>query len=134
MAVHGRPSPADPYNPTGGDKLRYPSPYIPIRIPVFAPSTFLNDTIIKIIDIAGRVVVHLTGDKTAPGGISAMKGIRSGHRRTSSGGVKSVEEGEGRENIEMNSLRPGSNVASKPRPTSQPKTRVKVSGIRRNLD
>ncbi|KAJ3845243.1 etoposide-induced protein 2.4-domain-containing protein [Lentinula raphanica] len=38
MAMHARPVPNDPYNPVPEtDAIRHPSPFIPIRLPVFAP-------------------------------------------------------------------------------------------------
>ena len=60
MAMYARPVPLDPYNPTisstkspsgDDDMIRYPSPLIPIRIPVFAPVIFLNDWIVRILSV-----------------------------------------------------------------------------------
>lgn len=138
MAMHARPSPIDPYNPTGGETLQHPSPYIPIRIPVFAPVTFLNDTIIRIISVGSRTAANFAGGSSGGSGISTMNDIGSRHRRTLSDGVESVEEGESRGSFEMNSLHPGSSAAPRSRPMSQPKTRVKMTARgsvdRRKLD
>ncbi|GAW02356.1 EI24-domain-containing protein [Lentinula edodes] len=76
MAMHARPVPDDPYNPVSEtDVVRHPSPFIPIRLPVFALVMFLNDWIVKILSVGG-------GSRT-----------RNVHRRGTSGD-ESVEEGE----------------------------------------
>ena len=119
MAMHARPSPIDPYNPSGGEVLQHPSPYIPIRIPIFAPVTFLNDSIIWFISVSTRTAANLAGGGSSSSGISAMSGLGTGHRRTLSDGVESVEEGSGRESIEMNSIRPSSSsLSGRPQPTN----------------
>ncbi|KAJ3856312.1 etoposide-induced protein 2.4-domain-containing protein [Lentinula lateritia] len=77
MAIHARPVPDDPYNPVSEtDVVRHPSPFIPIRLPVFALVMFLNDWIVKILSVGG-------GSRT-----------RNVHRRGTSGDAESVEEGE----------------------------------------
>ena len=48
MATHARPQPADPYNPTQSEPVRHPSPFVPIRLPVFTPVVFLNDALIRV--------------------------------------------------------------------------------------
>ncbi|KAI0691170.1 etoposide-induced protein 2.4-domain-containing protein [Cytidiella melzeri] len=84
MAMHARPIPTDPYNPAGiEDTIRHPSPYIPIRIPVFSVVVWLNDRLVGIIGLVG-----------------AFGGLRSGpatvtRTRALSDSVESVEEGEG---------------------------------------
>ena len=59
MAIHAHPEPADPYNPADHSQQRsesvlHPSPFIPIRVPVFAPVLLLNDVIVKILSVSGR--------------------------------------------------------------------------------
>lgn len=60
MATHARPVPLDPYHPVAStrysdknttDTETYPSPFIPIRLPVFAPVLWLNDRIIELLNI-----------------------------------------------------------------------------------
>ncbi|KAE9400777.1 hypothetical protein BT96DRAFT_965188 [Gymnopus androsaceus JB14] len=83
MAMHAHPVPADPYNPVSeSDTVRHPSPFVPIRIPVFAIVLFLNDWIVRILSVGGR------------------SGVRNTHRRETSEDVESVEQGE---SIELHS-------------------------------
>ncbi|KAJ7063152.1 etoposide-induced protein 2.4-domain-containing protein [Mycena amicta] len=57
MAVHARPVPEDPYSPlppsTRGsdDVVRHPSPFIPIRLPIFAVVMWLNDAIVQVVSV-----------------------------------------------------------------------------------
>lgn len=85
MAMHARPEPLDPYNPSGSDTIRHPSPFIPIRIPIFLPVTFLNDWIIRIINIGSKIPGALSGSGNAP--------VRPIHRRAVSDDAESIEEG-----------------------------------------
>ena len=93
MAMHARPVPYDPYNPVpplpspGSQQqpVLHPSPYIPIRFPVFVPVIFINDCIVRILSL----------------------GTRGGRSRFTSGGSKayetaeSVEKGEGGDEVEL---------------------------------
>ncbi|KAJ7219127.1 etoposide-induced protein 2.4-domain-containing protein [Mycena pura] len=62
MAMHARPVPDDPYNPQppssrfgDNDMIRHPSPFIPIRLPIFAPVMWLNDWIVRAVSVgSGR--------------------------------------------------------------------------------
>ncbi|KAF9533471.1 etoposide-induced protein 2.4-domain-containing protein [Crepidotus variabilis] len=67
MAMHARPYPVDPYNPyqptvpsssrTDEEPIRHPSPFIPIRLPIFAIIIFTNDSIVRVLNfIGGRPV------------------------------------------------------------------------------
>ena len=70
MAMRARPLPLDPYNPSvtnrsghgdGDDHeiVRHPSPFIPIRIPVFALVIRINDAIVRMLNtLGGRPVRH----------------------------------------------------------------------------
>ena len=98
MAMYARPVPLDPYNPTSSvrgtsgatdDAIRYPSPLIPIRIPVFAPVIFLNDWIVRILSVG-------TGGSASAGYTMGGRGVGSGsrHQRSPSDSVESIEEGE----------------------------------------
>lgn len=54
--MHARPVPIDPYNPIpqdDSDTLRHPSPFVPIRIPVFGIVMWLNDLIVRILSVGG---------------------------------------------------------------------------------
>ena len=55
MAMHARPVPQDPFNPQKNDTVRYPSPLIPIRLPIFAAVIWLNDLIVRILSVGGTV-------------------------------------------------------------------------------
>ncbi len=119
MAMHARPIPIDPYNPVGDQEehLRHPSPFIPIRIPVFTPVVFLNDFIIRIINLGSSV-----------GGSSGRGGTNLGRRRALSESVESVEEGEA---VSLEPLQSRSNRVPRP-----PTTRVRMNrGVdRRKID
>lgn len=124
MAMHAHPVPVDPYNPTGDhhDRLRHPSPFLPIRIPVFTPVVWLNDLVIRAISIVG-----LFGGPVPQA--EPVDVARARRARALSESVESVEEGEG---ITMQtSPTVGFNTA--PRVVS---TRVRVSrgGASRKID
>ncbi|KAF9466335.1 etoposide-induced protein 2.4-domain-containing protein [Collybia nuda] len=56
LATHGRPVPLDPYNPLpqdNSDTPQHPSPFVPIRIPVFGIIMWLNDLIVRILSVGG---------------------------------------------------------------------------------
>ncbi|GBE82613.1 etoposide-induced protein 2.4-domain-containing protein [Sparassis latifolia] len=80
MAMHARPVPLDPFNPAWprahGEQeaeIRHPSPFVPIRLPIFAPVLWLNDGIARALSVGG--------------------GAGARHRRVSSDSAESVEEG-----------------------------------------
>jgi etoposide-induced 2.4 mRNA len=67
MAIHSRPAPIDPYNPMPVSKvhpgenevIRHPSPFIPIRLPIFAIIIWSNDSIVRILNvIGGRPIIR----------------------------------------------------------------------------
>lgn len=129
MAVHAQPVPLDPYNPAGDehDQLRHPSPFVPIRLPVFTPVVWLNDLIIRIISVIGSF-----GGAPTRGNSSVTNLPKPRHSRVLSESAESVEEGE---NIAMDTLRPTPAVSmgQGPRVVS---TRVRVTrgGDRRKFD
>ncbi|KAI0637375.1 etoposide-induced protein 2.4-domain-containing protein [Trametes polyzona] len=99
MAMYARPLPLDPYNPAlsvgsrsqgQDDAVRYPSPLVPIRIPVFAIVIWLNDIIVRVLSVGSS--------SGGSGGYNAgsLKGSGHGprHRRALSDSVESIEEGE----------------------------------------
>ncbi|KAF9264739.1 EI24-domain-containing protein [Marasmius fiardii PR-910] len=80
MAMHARPLPVDPYSPLPRgqdqqDTIKHPSPFIPIRLPIFAVVLFLNNWIVKIFSVGGR------------------SHIRTRSKRTLSEASESIEEG-----------------------------------------
>jgi etoposide-induced 2.4 mRNA len=54
MATHARPVPHDPYNPQDATTIAYPSPYLPIRVPVFAPVIAIDDSVLRVINFVLR--------------------------------------------------------------------------------
>lgn len=67
MAMHARPVPIDPYNPMPPkssskevhDIIQHPSPFVPIRIPIFALVIWLNDAVVRVLNfIGGRPIVR----------------------------------------------------------------------------
>lgn len=88
MAMHAHPIPLDPYSPlapvtpTGSteETIRHPSPFVPIRLPIFAIVIWLNDWIVRVISVGG--------------GRQSGSGRKRGERgRRSSDGFDRVEEG-----------------------------------------
>lgn len=57
LAMFSRPMPVDPYNPLPPnqqeDGIRHPSPFVPIRLPVFAIVMSLNDVIVRVLSVGG---------------------------------------------------------------------------------
>lgn len=57
MAMHARPVPQDPYNPVPStestDTVRFPSPLVPIRMPIFTIVIWLNDLIVRVLSVGG---------------------------------------------------------------------------------
>ncbi|KAK7014995.1 etoposide-induced protein 2.4-domain-containing protein [Favolaschia claudopus] len=85
MAMHAQPVPQDPYGSfpqgssySGSDSIRHPSPFIPIRLPIFALVMWLNDLIVKAVTVG-------SGRNAAP---RTFK-----RNRAFSDGAESMEEG-----------------------------------------
>jgi etoposide-induced 2.4 mRNA len=91
--MHAHPVPAEPYSPvpptvtaSGTEMIRHPSPFIPIRLPVFALVIWLNDWIVRVLSVGQR-----------------NKKVNAPRTRAfSSERVESAEEGEG---IELEQIR-----------------------------
>lgn len=110
LATHGRPAPLNPYNPTSttdDDVVRHPSPFIPIRLRVFAPVVFLNDLIAKVLDFV----------------VPPTKSHHATRNRAFSDSSGSVEEG-----IELNKMKKATVPPARPA-----RSRVHI-GIPRKLD
>ncbi|KAF7972653.1 hypothetical protein HWV62_17328 [Athelia sp. TMB] len=85
MAMHAHPVPKDPYSPAGTeDIIRHPSPFVPIRLPIFAAVIWLNDWFVRIISVGGG-----SGARRSTGG--APRAVRQ--MRRMSEGVENAEEG-----------------------------------------
>ncbi|KDR81827.1 hypothetical protein GALMADRAFT_240058 [Galerina marginata CBS 339.88] len=143
MAMHARPVPTDPYNPSAPprtpsahttpdepDLIRHPSPFVPIRLPIFAPVIWLNDVVVRVLNfVGGRPIVR---HKAAAASLS-MSG-RRGRGRAFSDASESAEDGNGAGmgmNMEMKGLASGRPAAdAKSRPVGG---RVKI-GARKKLD
>ncbi|KAJ7172636.1 etoposide-induced protein 2.4-domain-containing protein [Mycena filopes] len=86
MAIYAKPVPDDPYSPlppnvrNDNDVIRHPSPYIPIRLPIFALVMLLNDWIVRAVSVGS----------SGGGGPNAFR-----RNRAFSDGTDSVEEGGG---------------------------------------
>ncbi|KAF5358030.1 hypothetical protein D9756_001931 [Leucocoprinus leucothites] len=114
LATHARPAPINPFNPTSttdNDVIRHPTPFIPIRLRVFAPVVFLNDLVAKFLDTV----------------VPATKSSHVSRHRVSSDPSENVEEGIG---IELNTLK---DAAQPIRPTRPAQSRINI-GTRRKLD
>jgi etoposide-induced 2.4 mRNA len=104
MAMHAHPIPLDPYNPlpptssaastnhptmsNTEEMIRHPSPFIPIRLPIFAIVIWLNDWIVRIISIGGK-----------GGGRGGNRARSIGRGRAMSDGFEKAEEG-----VELNAF------------------------------
>lgn len=106
MAMHAKPAPTNPYNPSplpappvvpssnsnnngvhnmnNNAEVRFPSPFIPIRIPVFAPVLWLNDQVVRVLSLGGVK----TRRNSYTTGVGRKRGM-------SDSTVESVEEGSG---------------------------------------
>jgi etoposide-induced 2.4 mRNA len=97
MAMHAQPVPQDPYNPAPSTEsmntVRFPSPLVPIRMPVFTLVIWLNDLIVRVLSVGGSA------------------GVR--HRRTTSYTTEQAEEGTG---VELKNI---SRTARGPSPVIQ---------------
>lgn len=96
MAMHAEPVPSNPYNPLaftsdysgreGQQAIRYPSPFVPIRMPIFALVLWLNDRIVSLLSVGGG---------KSRQNVYGTDAVGSGRRRRglSDSTVESVEEG-----------------------------------------
>lgn len=94
MAMYARAVPAHPYNPVppitkanGDTSYPIPSPFIPIRLPVFKVVIMLNELVIKLIDfgVRGKRSRPLKRSRKESLG-SEMEGLEGG---TPAGGMES---------------------------------------------
>jgi len=117
MAMHARPYPIDPYNPlpstpssskaeqppsdsNANSTIRHPSPFIPIRIPVFALVLQINDAIVRLLNFIGARPITRPADVHKP--VSPKYVGPSGRRRRAgSDAESSAESGWGELGAEM---------------------------------
>ncbi|KAG1756470.1 etoposide-induced protein 2.4-domain-containing protein [Suillus paluster] len=120
MAMHARPVPQDPYNPApfteSTDAMRFPSPLVPIRMPVFAIVIWLNDLIVRVLSVGGSA------------------GTR--HRRTPSETTEQAEEGAGVELRNVGRTARGDSPAVQARRLGErpPRNGKAPSAVRRKRD
>ncbi|KDQ59531.1 hypothetical protein JAAARDRAFT_126788 [Jaapia argillacea MUCL 33604] len=95
MAMHAHPVPQDPYSPLPPSQTSetstspiFPSPYIPIRFPVFALVIWLNDWIVRALSLGSGGGLHGTAGKRGSIGGGSTRG-----RGWGEGVVESAEEG-----------------------------------------
>lgn len=155
MAMHARPVPSDPYNPspspavnaidinasdtTDNDTIRHPSPFIPIRLPIFAPVIFINDAVVRVLNfIGGRPIVRPQQTDAGSGkGYSMSRSANVGRARAFSDPEDSAEDGNGPGvgagvQLEMKPLPSGSSSTTSTGMRA-PSARVKL-GARRKVD
>ncbi|KLO18835.1 hypothetical protein SCHPADRAFT_899396 [Schizopora paradoxa] len=130
MAMHARPVPSNPYNPAPSPPgpsthanahghqpdtptlIRYPSPFIPIRVPVFAPVLWLNDRVVGLLRLVGslssdprkRIDIGRDLGQKEFAAAYGKKGRGRG-RAMSDTTVQSVEEGSGAEDVVVTTAR-----------------------------
>jgi len=106
MAMHAHPVPLDPYNPVApipsarageNDVIRHPSPFVPIRLPIFALVMWLNDAFVRLLNTGG--------------GVSNSRTRTFARNRTLSQSMEGVEDGIG---MELHSLPRSSSPSRKP--------------------
>ncbi|KAG9318863.1 etoposide-induced protein 2.4-domain-containing protein [Chiua virens] len=114
MAMHARPIPQDPYNPQvpseKNDAVRYPSPLIPIRLPIFAAVIWLNDLIARILYLGGSI-----GEPR--------------HKRAPSNASEKAEEGAG---IQLHRISPGKSKQQQQQQALNPGRPVERKTVRRS--
>lgn len=129
MATRSRPLPADPYNPIpseGADVIRYPSPFVPLQLPIFRPVILMNNLIVRILTVGAG------GKRTASPSLSST-GAGAKFRRKGAGGsvdgFDNIEEGGDTETIELHA-----SAGSQPTPPSLAAGRRRVNIGRKKLD
>jgi etoposide-induced 2.4 mRNA len=105
MATRARPTPTYPYNPipNDGNVVRYPSPFVPVRLPIFAPVIWLNDSIVSLLSVGVRNVAGMStvkvDVKSHGGSLDGMDSIEDGARGSSARGGVGMAPGRRRVNL-----------------------------------
>lgn len=89
MATRARPLPLDPYNPiaSDGNVVRHPSPFMPLRLPIFAVVIWLNDSIVKLLSVGTSAGSH----SNKAGDIHSNRSGKGGS--VDPEGIENIEEG-----------------------------------------
>lgn len=120
MAMHARPVPSNPYNPNphsstavtssphdfNNSQVRYPSPFIPIRLPVFAIVLWINDRVVRLLSVGSSGSRHrpssyyTRGSATSSNSMIPLSSFGDGGGRKRGMGIsddtaESIEEGAG---------------------------------------
>jgi len=130
MATRSRPLPTDPYNPIpldGSEAARYPSPFMPLRLPIFRPVILMNDLIVRALSVGagGKRPTSPTPPSNVAHSNSGRKNVRYGFAE----GFDSIEEGGDAETIELHAR-----AAIRPTPTPSVAGRRRVHLGRKKLD
>lgn len=81
MAMYAHPAPLDPYNPLSSfDTPMYPSPSVPVRLPVFATVLWLNDTVVVGVEMLMRMLGLQFDASPFVSGMYSGAGRASAHR------------------------------------------------------
>lgn len=130
MATRSRPLPADPYNPIpseGSEVVRHPSPFVPLRLPIFRPVILMNDLIVRTLSV-GAGSKRVASPQSSPNITGAKFGRKVGVHRFADG-IDSIEEGGRAENIELHV-----NTTNMPMSTPSTTGRRRVNIGRKKLD
>jgi etoposide-induced 2.4 mRNA len=130
MATRSRPLPADPYNPIpldGSEAVRHPSPFVPLRLPIFRPVILMNDLIVRVLSV-GAGGKRATSPSSSSNNVSSKPGRKNGGYGFAEG-FDSIEEGGDTETIELHAM-----AAAKPAPTPSVAGRRRVNLGRKKLD
>ena len=122
MATRSRPLPADPYHPIpseGSEVIRYPSPFVPLRLPIFRLVILMNDFIVRALSVGAGG--KRAASPSAPPSSASSKFRRKGEGYGSIDGFDSIEEGGDTETVELHA-----SEASRPMPTPAVRQRVNI--------
>lgn len=124
MATRSRPLPADPYNPVpsdGSEVVRHPSPFVPLRLPIFQPVILMNDLIVRALSV-GVGSKRATSPPSLPNGVSSKFG-RKAEGYGFADGFDSIEEGD---DMEVVGLHVRTATQSIPAPSVAGRRRVNI--------
>ncbi|KAF8212401.1 etoposide-induced protein 2.4-domain-containing protein [Mycena galopus ATCC 62051] len=87
MAMHARPVPDDPYSPApsgsrfhDNDVIRHPSPFVPIRLPIFALVMWMNDWIVRTVSVGSAGPCTFKRNRAFSDGTESMEEGGGGSR------------------------------------------------------
>jgi hypothetical protein len=130
MATRSRPLPADPYHPIpseGLEVVRYPSPFVPLRLPIFRTVILMNDLIVRVLSV-GAGGKRSSSPSALPSSASSKYG-RKGEGLGSADGFDIIEEGGDTETVKLHA-----STANRPMPTPSVAVRQRVNIRRKKLD